>query len=50
MSKEIEISEWAYDNCHTVFYAYLAKEDGATCPECGGPARYCGRVRFILRD
>ena len=50
MSKEIEISEWACDNCHTVFYTYLAEEDGAVCPECGDPARYCGQVKFILRD
>jgi hypothetical protein len=46
--EEIKINEWACDNCHAVFYAYL--DDGAVCPDCGDPARYCSEATLILRD
>ena len=48
MLKEVNINEWACDNCHTVFYTYLS--EGALCPECGDPSRFCGEAVFILRD
>lgn len=46
--REVKINEWACDGCHSVFYTYLS--EGAFCPECRDPARYCGHVKFILRD
>ena len=48
MLKNVKINEWACDNCHVVFYAYL--DEDAVCPECGDPAAKCGEVTFIMRD
>ena len=48
MLKEVKINEWACDSCHSIFYTYLS--EGALCPECGDPARFCSEAVFILRD